>query len=96
MGTHPTLPSSTPLGPLSTLIASHPSLVGEKITAAFPDSKDGSLPFLFKVLSIGTALSIQAHPDKALAERLFKEQPEVYKGEVSVLLVTCHVGGMCM
>jgi mannose-6-phosphate isomerase len=66
---------------LSSLIASHPSLVGSKITDAFPDSQDGSLPFLFKVLSIGTALSIQAHPDKVLAERLFDERPDVYKGE---------------
>jgi mannose-6-phosphate isomerase len=33
------------------------------------------------VLSIGTALSIQAHPDKKLAERLHKERGDVYKGE---------------
>ena len=81
MGTHPTLPSTTPSGPLSTLIASQPSLVGDEIISAFPDSAQGSLPFLFKVLSIGTALSIQAHPDKELAERLFNERPDVYKGE---------------
>jgi mannose-6-phosphate isomerase class I len=37
------------------------------------------LPFLLKVLSIAKALSIQAHPDKKLAEQLHAERPEVYK-----------------
>jgi mannose-6-phosphate isomerase len=37
------------------------------------------LPFLFKVLSIRKALSIQAHPDKTLAARLHKESPSMYK-----------------
>jgi mannose-6-phosphate isomerase len=32
-----------------------------------------------QVLSVATALSIQAHPDKALAARLFAERPDVYK-----------------
>jgi len=36
------------------------------------------LPFLFKVLSAGKALSIQAHPDKENAERLNKENPSKY------------------
>ena len=38
-----------------------------------------SLPFLFKVLSVQTALSIQSHPDKALAERLHASNPAEYK-----------------
>jgi mannose-6-phosphate isomerase class I len=81
MGTHPTLPSKLEDGPLcSEHLKSNPHLTGESVTSAFPDSKEGSLPFLFKVLSIGTALSIQAHPDKPLAERLHKERPDVYKG----------------
>jgi mannose-6-phosphate isomerase len=37
------------------------------------------LTFLLKVLSVNKVLSIQAHPDKKLAERLFKERPDVYK-----------------
>lgn len=37
------------------------------------------LPFLFKVLAIRTALSIQAHPDKFLARLLHARQPDVYK-----------------
>jgi len=36
-------------------------------------------PFMFKVLSINTALSIQAHPDRQLAQRLHREFPAVYK-----------------
>lgn len=86
MGTHPNVPSylaSSPAETLSSALQSDPSLIGDKVTSAFPDTKDGALPFLFKVLSIGTALSIQAHPDKKLAERLFREKPDVYKGESS-------------
>ena len=37
------------------------------------------LPFLFKILSAGKALSIQAHPDKTIAEQLHKRDPENYK-----------------
>lgn len=36
------------------------------------------LPFLFKVLSVRKALSIQSHPDKALAERLHAMDPVHY------------------
>ena len=32
-----------------------------------------------KVLSVGKALSIQAHPDIALAKKLHAERPDVYK-----------------
>jgi mannose-6-phosphate isomerase len=38
----------------------------------------GPLPFLFKVLSCGKTLSIQAHPDKALAETLHADNPAEY------------------
>lgn len=34
---------------------------------------------MFKVLSVNTALSIQAHPHKELAEKLHREQPAMYK-----------------
>ncbi|XP_049851368.1 uncharacterized protein LOC126325918 [Schistocerca gregaria] len=37
------------------------------------------LPFLFKVLSIRTALSIQTHPDAKLAKKLHQQYPEIYK-----------------
>lgn len=36
------------------------------------------LPFLFKVLSAGKALSIQAHPDKEGAKRLHQQNPAAY------------------
>ena len=38
-----------------------------------------SLTYLFKVLSIRTALSIQAHPHKELAAKLHAEFPDKYK-----------------
>ena len=34
-------------------------------------------PEILQVLSVATALSIQSHPDKSLAERLHAERPEV-------------------
>ena len=37
------------------------------------------LPYLFKVLSIAKCLSIQAHPDKARAQKLHAARPGVYK-----------------
>lgn len=39
------------------------------------------LPFLFKVLSIRKALSIQAHPNKKLAEQLHAKDPKNYPDE---------------
>ena len=37
------------------------------------------LPFLFKVLSIRKALSIQVHPNKEEAEKLHAKYPDIYK-----------------
>lgn len=79
MGTHPSCPSRnlTTEEDLQKLVASDPErLLGPKVVAKFGND----LPFLFKVLAIGKALSIQAHPDKELAQRLHKERPDVYKG----------------
>ena len=39
------------------------------------------MPFLSKVLSVDTALSIQAHPDKKLAEILHAKKPDMYKDD---------------
>lgn len=36
------------------------------------------LPFLFKILCIDKALSIQLHPNKAQAEKLNTEKPQIY------------------
>jgi mannose-6-phosphate isomerase len=40
---------------------------------------DGQLPFLFKVLSVAQALSIQAHPDSVRAPLLHASNPTQYK-----------------
>ncbi|KAF9167965.1 Mannose-6-phosphate isomerase [Actinomortierella ambigua] len=77
MGTHPNAPS-TVYGTNKTLesvLAADPSLVTPHLHRQY----NGHLPFLFKVLSIEKALSIQAHPDKQLAAKLFKEHPQHYK-----------------
>lgn len=39
---------------------------------------NADLPFLFKVLSVETALSIQAHPNKEYAKILHKQNPKEY------------------
>ncbi|KAL6520108.1 hypothetical protein OROHE_017251 [Orobanche hederae] len=58
-------------------IEKNPSVLGDKVLEKWGPN----LPFLFKVLSVAKALSIQAHPDKALAELLHKQQPGVYKDD---------------
>ncbi|KAI8910714.1 mannose-6-phosphate isomerase [Powellomyces hirtus] len=76
MGTHPNGPSQTldaTPKPLKSLL--NEQNLGMKIYKEYA----GDLPFLFKVLSIRKALSIQAHPDKTLAADLHKRFPDVYK-----------------
>jgi len=54
-----------------------PSLIsGSGETLASYLSKN---PFLFKVLAIEKALSIQSHPDKETARKLHAQQPNIYK-----------------
>ncbi|KAJ3694423.1 hypothetical protein LUZ60_009903 [Juncus effusus] len=83
MGTHPSGPSYVANGlgdavlPLKDWIAKNPRVLGEKVVELW--GRD--LPFLFKVLSVAKALSIQAHPDKKLAEILHKNRPDLYKDE---------------
>ncbi|KAI8986867.1 mannose-6-phosphate isomerase [Trametes punicea] len=82
MGTHHTSPSRLPDGQtLSDYLAAHPDLIGSRVIERFRDvgAAQGNLPFLFKVLAIEKALSIQTHPDKAMAEQLHKARPDVYK-----------------
>lgn len=68
MGTHKNVPSKVGDTLLSTVLEENPALLGD----------GNSLPFLFKVLSIGKALSIQAHPDKPLARILHSKDPKNY------------------
>ncbi|KAL0954100.1 hypothetical protein HGRIS_005247 [Hohenbuehelia grisea] len=84
MGTHPKSPSLVldTAKPLSEHLAAHPDLIGKTITQRFErdyGTSGGNLPFLFKVLSIHKALSIQTHPDKATAEELHRTQGDIYK-----------------
>eukprot|EP00890_Picochlorum_soloecismus_P004154 jgi/Picsp_1/473/NSC_00471-R1_mannose-6-phosphate isomerase len=81
MGTHPSGPSVIEGGELDrkTLqeaITEHPEVLGSALGVF-----GTTLPFLFKVLSIKTALSIQSHPDKGLAEKLHKTRPDIYKDD---------------
>ncbi|KAH7036846.1 phosphomannose isomerase type I [Linnemannia elongata] len=79
MGTHPNAPSTLHQSEksLESFLKADPQL----LTPYFHERYNGHLPFLFKVLSIGKALSIQAHPDKSLAEKLFKDRPDLYKDD---------------
>jgi mannose-6-phosphate isomerase len=57
------------------------NVLGDRIAAHFHDNvtlKAGDLPFLFKVLSINQALSIQAHPNKQLARQLNQRDAKNY------------------
>eukprot|EP01062_Namystynia_karyoxenos_P008646 TRINITY_DN13042_c0_g1_i1.p1 TRINITY_DN13042_c0_g1~~TRINITY_DN13042_c0_g1_i1.p1 ORF type:complete len:461 (+),score=169.98 TRINITY_DN13042_c0_g1_i1:93-1475(+) len=77
MGTHPSGPSLVGDMPLKEwLMARKEQALGSLVA-----SRWGDLPFLFKVLSVNTALSIQAHPDKANAERLHARDPKNYKDD---------------
>ncbi|KAF9884608.1 hypothetical protein FE257_001430 [Aspergillus nanangensis] len=59
---------------LRDIFQSHPSLLSRPIDHWF----NRQLPFLFKVLSIESAICIQAHPDKTLAKQLHMSDPITY------------------
>ena len=82
MGTHPKSPSliSTSGETLASYLSKNHSLIGDKVIQKF-SAEDGNLPFLFKVLAIEKALSIQSHPDKETARKLHAQQPDIYKGK---------------
>nr|XP_022337281.1 mannose-6-phosphate isomerase-like [Crassostrea virginica] len=80
MGTHINCPSKVRTAKGTNLslkdwITQHPEQLGEAITKRF----GGDLPFLFKVLSVNKALSVQAHPNKVQAEQLHRKFPDIYK-----------------
>ncbi|KAI1336662.1 mannose-6-phosphate isomerase [Xylariaceae sp. FL0016] len=76
MGTHPSNPSKELNSgrTLLEMIESNQMLLAPSIKARYGNK----LPFLFKVLSINKALSIQAHPNKKLAEQLHTKDPKNY------------------
>lgn len=79
MGTHPSLPSRDVVSQrtLLDIIQENKALLTPDIAQVYGDK----LPFLFKVLSIRKALSIQAHPDKELAQKLHRRDPKNYPGQ---------------
>lgn len=76
MGTHPSNPSKdvSTQRTLLDLVQDNQALMSIEIGEKFGHK----LPFLFKVLSIGKALSIQAHPNKKLAEKLHAKDSKNY------------------
>jgi mannose-6-phosphate isomerase len=76
MGTHPSNPSKdVKTGrTLLDMVTDNQALLSGPVAAKYGKK----LPFLFKVLSIGKALSIQAHPNKKLAEELHARDPKNY------------------
>ena len=81
MGTHPSLPSKDveTQRTLLDIVQDNQALMSPEITKRY----SGKLPFLFKVLSIRKALSIQAHPNKKLAEQLHARDPKNYPGKLA-------------
>ena len=78
MGTHPSLPSKDveTQRSLLDLVQDNQALMSTEVSKKYGEK----LPFLFKVLSIRKALSIQAHPNKKLAEQLHSKDPKNYPG----------------
>ncbi|XP_042561278.1 mannose-6-phosphate isomerase [Clupea harengus] len=99
MGAHPKGDASIkdnriPQRTLGQWIAENPACLGLKVKDTF----HGQLPFLFKVLSVNTALSIQAHPNRELAVQLHTQFPEHYpdsnhKPEMAIAIT--HFEGLC-
>jgi mannose-6-phosphate isomerase len=73
MGTHPSGPAKVGDISLSDYLKS-----SKEDRLGIPNYHS-ELPFLLKVLSVQTALSIQAHPDITLAKQLNKNDPINYK-----------------
>jgi mannose-6-phosphate isomerase len=76
MGTHPSNPSKDVKTGRTLLdhVEDNQALLSHPVAARYGKK----LPFLFKVLSIQKALSIQAHPNKKLAEQLHARDPKNY------------------
>lgn len=96
MGTHPSNPSRdlTTGRTLLDLVEDNEALLSHSTVARY----GSKLPFLFKILSIGRALSIQAHPNKKLAEQLHAKDPGNYpddnhKPEMAIALTDFK--GLC-
>ena len=96
MGTHPNGPARLVHQKqlLSEYITKNPEALGRKVREKFGDE----LPFLFKVLSVNKALSIQAHPNKSHAEQLHAERPNIYKDpnhKPEIAIALTNFEGLC-
>ena len=91
MGTHPSLPSKDveTQRSLLDLVQDNQALLSPEISKRY----GAKLPFLFKVLSIRKALSIQAHPNKKLAEELHRRDAGNYPGMFTHLYIHPHPRG---
>lgn len=97
MGTHPKSPLVVKdTGELlSDYIGKHKEKV---VGSAVAQEVGNNLPYLFKVLSVDKALSIQAHPNKTLAKILHAKDPKNYpdgnhKPEMAIAIT--DFGGLC-
>lgn len=96
-GAHPSGPSTLSVGNqrigLDKFLAKEPEMVGG---IEYYHKYNKKLPFLFKVLSIAQPLSLQAHPDKKLAQVLHQKDPKNYpdsnhKPELAIALTGFEV-----
>lgn len=88
IGAHPSLPAVVADWPGSPPLDALVRAQGEAILGPHGGH---AFPFLLKVLSCAQPLSLQAHPDQALAPRLHAQSPELYpddraKPEVAIAL----------
>ena len=100
MGTHKKGPSVIKYpGPLSGILLSdwltdNQWALGDRVADQF----GGQLPFLLKILSINSALSIQAHPDKKRACQLHILDPDKYPDpnhKPELVIVLRDFEGLC-
>ncbi|ORC88321.1 phosphomannose isomerase [Trypanosoma theileri] len=100
VGTHVNCPSRLLSGELLSDFLRQPAVASHffsPIQQKQPEFRD-TVPFLLKILSIRTALSIQAHPNKKLAEKLFRENPSKYKDpnhKPELIVALTHFEALC-
>ncbi|EIZ0309205.1 mannose-6-phosphate isomerase, class I [Vibrio parahaemolyticus] len=74
MGAHPNGCSKIELGGKEVLLSEFINNDRARVLSSDTDRKFGELPYLFKVLAVGNALSIQVHPSKQEAEQGFAKE----------------------
>lgn len=96
-GAHPSGPANVIVDKqaikLDIFLAKHPEMVA---TVELYRKFNKKLPFLFKILSIGQPLSLQAHPNKKLAQALHHSDPQNYpdpnhKPELAIALTEFEI-----